>query len=173
MPGTDTNIIEGPRKRRATERITENGDPLARKKAKSTPGNSINARADPVITPQASLEQIPDRSSRRQQIPDRAHNRSRAVSVITPQASLEEVPDRGSHRQHIPGRTHNRSRAADSSDDEAGATATNTQSTITLDISEVDNRSNNDDKESDDEPIAEDDISELSEYCDLFHHAMY
>jgi hypothetical protein len=31
---SDPNIVQGPRKRRPTERVLENGDPLARKKAK-------------------------------------------------------------------------------------------------------------------------------------------
>jgi hypothetical protein len=33
-PQTDPGLAEGPRKRRPTERVTENGDPLVRKKAR-------------------------------------------------------------------------------------------------------------------------------------------
>ena len=61
---SDPNIVLGPRKRRATERLLENGDPLAWKKKKmdlSTDATVSNAHADEgghtssLVSPQAPL----------------------------------------------------------------------------------------------------------------------
>jgi hypothetical protein len=45
----DPHIVDGPRKRRPTERVLENGDPLSHKRSKTTIGNksttSVNRRA--------------------------------------------------------------------------------------------------------------------------------
>ncbi|KAH9166197.1 hypothetical protein EDB89DRAFT_2076115 [Lactarius sanguifluus] len=75
---TNTDIVQGPRKRRPTERVTENGDPLARKKAKTTPRTSINARAIP-IAPQPSIEEIPNPIRRPQPLLQHAHQSSGAT----------------------------------------------------------------------------------------------
>jgi hypothetical protein len=64
-----------------TERVIENGNPLAKKKAKTKPGTSINARAGPVTTPQASIEEIPNPTCRSQRPPLRAHQRSGAADM--------------------------------------------------------------------------------------------
>ncbi|KAH9046939.1 hypothetical protein EDB84DRAFT_1435216 [Lactarius hengduanensis] len=38
---TDTNVMVGPRKRRPTRRVTDNADPLARKRVKRTPKTTV------------------------------------------------------------------------------------------------------------------------------------
>ena len=75
--GTDPDIVQGPRKRRPTERVIENGDPLARKKVRTTSGTTVNARAIPA-TPQAFIEEIPDITSRLQHLPPCARQSSGA-----------------------------------------------------------------------------------------------
>ncbi|KAH9016963.1 hypothetical protein EDB84DRAFT_1442958 [Lactarius hengduanensis] len=89
---TPTGIIQGPRKRRPTERVTENGDPLA-KKAKRTPRTSVNARAVPV-TPQTSVEDVPNPTRRPQHLPPRRHQSSGAAD-----SSDEEADTTGSRMQ--------------------------------------------------------------------------
>jgi hypothetical protein len=39
----DPDIVDGPRKRRPTERVLENGDPLSHKRSKTTTGNKSTA----------------------------------------------------------------------------------------------------------------------------------
>ncbi|KAH9019611.1 hypothetical protein EDB84DRAFT_1442058 [Lactarius hengduanensis] len=47
----DTNITVGPRKRRPTQRATENADPLARKRAKRMPEVTAEEVREPVLPP--------------------------------------------------------------------------------------------------------------------------
>ncbi|KAH9015580.1 hypothetical protein EDB84DRAFT_1443392 [Lactarius hengduanensis] len=91
---TPTGIIQGPRKRRPTERVTENGDPLA-KKAKRTPRTSVNARAVHV-TPQTSVEDVPNPTRRPQHLPPRRHQSSGAAD-----SSDEEADTTGSRMQSM------------------------------------------------------------------------
>jgi hypothetical protein len=76
--GTNPDIVQGPCKRRPTEHVIENGDPLARKKAKMTPRTLVNTRAIPV-TPQTSIEEISNVTSRPQHLPPRARQSSGAT----------------------------------------------------------------------------------------------
>jgi hypothetical protein len=41
----DPDIVEGPRKRRPTERVLENGDPLSNKRSKTSNKSSVDQRA--------------------------------------------------------------------------------------------------------------------------------
>ena len=40
-PQNDPDVVDGPRKRRPSERVTENGDPLVQKKAKTANNSSL------------------------------------------------------------------------------------------------------------------------------------
>lgn len=44
LPNDIPDVVDGPRKRRPTERVTENGDPLVQKKAK-TASSTVNLKA--------------------------------------------------------------------------------------------------------------------------------
>jgi hypothetical protein len=166
---TTTDIIQGPRKCHPTEHITENGDPLARKKAKAMPGTS---------------EEIPNITSCPQHVPPRAH--SGAINVMFSAASrskfrghISNVTSRPQHALQgfgaspthfssnvlvkVPGpqSTHFSQHAKFWGQlSEEDSNVTRMQST--MDNIKVNTISDDDDKESDDEPEAEGDIAELS-----------
>jgi len=61
MPASD--MVDGPRKRRPTEHVTENGDPLVQKKAKTVKTVSTNTKITSSITTlsrRASIEDVVD-----------------------------------------------------------------------------------------------------------------
>jgi hypothetical protein len=173
---TTTDIIQGPCKHRPTECVTENGDPLARKKAKAMPGTS---------------EEIPNVMSRPQHVPPCAHQSSGAtISNIMsrPQhalplacqssgATISNVTSRPQHApplacqgfgatisnvtscpQHVPPLARQSSGATYCSEEDSNVTRTQS----TTDNIEVNTISDDDNKGSDDEPEAEGDIAELS-----------
>jgi hypothetical protein len=65
-PQTNTDLVEGPHKRRLTERVTDNGDPLARKKARiiTASGNSKSKSSTKATTVarRIAVEVVPERS---------------------------------------------------------------------------------------------------------------
>ncbi|KAH9013389.1 hypothetical protein EDB85DRAFT_1890085 [Lactarius pseudohatsudake] len=90
------NVTEGPRKRRPTERVTENGDPLAGKRRRLTSGNR-RAPVDDAPEPTHRPRPKPVRPQQTQKTADNSNNEPvdlQRVRETADSSSDEANPDR-------------------------------------------------------------------------------
>lgn len=127
-PATQNNpdIVDGPRKRRPSERVTENGDPHSHKKAKTTASATQNPRNKPA-----------------------AKNNVTRPTPVNRQASVEDVPEPAPAPRPQP---HHPARILESSDgSDDGVETTGMPGLIELDDDDDDNSEDEGDEPEDDE----------------------
>jgi len=145
LPNNPPDVVDGPRKRRPTERVTNNGDPLVQKKARTTSSTvNLNLKATSTGTTATSTTK-------------KATATSVKTTSFSRRASFEDIAEPAPAPPSQPRNTARILEAADGSDDDHIDAYTGMPELI--DVEESDDEDDDEDDDEEDEP--EDDDAEL------------